>query len=137
MMTSRLAATATLCAALFFSLTGCGDTTPNAPLSFVAVRGENPGETLVYVTNDSPTETLASCSMRTGDDTLDEAMQFAGTMAPGQVAMCGFNNQAAGTNVVFSVPNHGEVRFELPAVVQTSLDTSDFDWAELPTLTLN
>ncbi|MEM9366258.1 MAG: hypothetical protein AAGD07_09685 [Planctomycetota bacterium] len=135
-MPARLTAFIAFLAVACVSLTGCGDTTPFAPLSFVAVRGENTGETLVYVTNASETLTLEHCSMRTGEDTPELAMQFAGKMAPGQVAMCGFTNQPAGTKVTFTVPEFGDVTYQLPTVLKTSVDTSDFDWAELPTLTL-
>ena len=116
--------------ALGVLLLGCGDRVETSPFSFQAVKGDDPGETRIYVTNRSG-ETLTNCRMNVESIGLG-ATVFAPSMGPNQSAETGVFNLGPGTKVIYSCDDHADVEYFIPAAILPELDTSDFDWAPPP-----
>lgn len=122
------------CSLLFFSclLVSCGGGNSNGPFRFEPVRGENPGEVVVFVTNTMPDVTLEDCRLAISEDD-GKGLLFSTRMKPGETARTGVTT-GVGSKVYYWCEGQKRVAYTIPVDIPDSIDESQFQWAELPVL---
>src|SRR6056297_394235 len=103
---------------------------PSLPLRLEAERGEAIGETLIYLHNESD-QTIGELSFKRVES-RSPAMVMAIRVGPGQVAQCGISRSSENNQIIVTAEGYAPTTFSVPAVPEQDIDTSNYDFAELP-----
>jgi len=108
---------------------------PSLPLLLEAERGEQIGETLLYLHNTSD-QTIGELSFKRHGET-SSPMVISTQVLPGQVARCGVFGASDVDAIVVFAEGFTPTTLSIPSVPEKDIDTNGYDFAQLPTFSLD